>query len=70
VTGGLEGDERIVEALRLPVSLAFAPTSGVPGDSVDELVMPDILRALVGITAARARSADKRKADGVVVRFV
>ena len=31
-------------------------SAGVPGDAVDELVMSDILRALVGITAARARA--------------
>jgi hypothetical protein len=55
-----KGDQRSVQALRLPVGLALAPASGMPGDSVNELVMSDILRALICITSARARSTDER----------
>ena len=56
--------------MRLPVCLALSPASSVPGDSVNEFVMPDILRALVGITAARARGSNECEPDGVVVRLI
>src|SRR6202047_1218228 len=67
---GLKGDKRIIQALALPVSLGMAPVPGVTGDAVNELVMSDILRTLVCITTARARSSDQRQPDGVVVRLV
>src|ERR1700731_1045924 len=66
----LKGDERIIQALALPVSFGMAPVPGVTGDAVNELVMSDILRTLVRITTARARSSDQRQPDGVVVRLV
>ena len=68
--GSFKSDERIVQALRLPVGLALAPVGGVPGDSVDELVMSNILRALVGVSAARAGRANQGEPNGVVVRLV
>ena len=70
MSGGLESDERIVQALRLPVRLTLPPACSVPSDTVDELVMSDILRALIWITAARSGSADQREPDGVVVRLI
>src|SRR5258708_27835188 len=48
----------------------MAPVPGVTGDAVNELMVSDILRTLVRITAARARSSDQRQPDGVVVRLV
>src|ERR1700691_728600 len=70
VPGDLKRDQRIVQPLRLPVGLALAPADSVPGDSVNEFVVPDILRALVGITAARARSSNQREPDSIVTRLV
>ena len=67
---GLEGDERVIQALPLPVGLGLPPAGGVTSDSVNELVMPDVLRGLVGITAPRSWCADERQANGVVVRLV
>ncbi len=54
---GFEGDQRIVQALRLPVGPGLAPVGGMSGDAVDELVVSEILRALVGVAAARARAS-------------
>src|SRR5271166_1005140 len=66
----LECDQRIVQPLRLPVGLRFAPTSRVSGNSVKELVMSNILRPLVRVTAARSRRADQRQANRMVVRLI
>src|SRR5216684_8515664 len=52
-----EGDQRIIQALRLPVGLALPPAGGVPSDSIDEFVMSDILRSLISVAAPRARRA-------------
>ena len=67
---GFEGNQRIVQALRLPVGLAGAPVAVVPRESEEDVVVADVLRSLIVISAARARSADQREADGVVVRLV
>src|ERR1700730_1154807 len=68
--GSFKGDERIVQTLRLPVGLALPPAGGMPGESVNKLVMSNILRTLVGVSTARSRRADQSQANGVVVRFV
>src|SRR3979411_76493 len=66
----LKGDERIIQALALPVGFGMAPVRGVTGDAVNELMVSDILRTLVLVSAARARSSDQRQPDGVVGRLV
>src|SRR5690348_1417236 len=66
----LEGNQRIVQALRLPIGLAGAPVSIVTGESENDVVVTEVLRALIVISPARARSANQREADGVVVRLI
>src|SRR6185312_13998295 len=66
----LEGNQRIVQALRLPIGLPGAPVAIVSRDSEEDVVMADVLRPLIVRAAARARSANEREADGVVVRLV
>jgi len=70
VLGCLKSDERSIQSLPLPVRLAVAPTRGVSGNTVNEFVMSYILRALVGIPAARARRANQRQSNGMVVWFI
>src|ERR1035441_7665728 len=65
-----EGDERIVQALRLPVGPGVAPAGGVPRDAVDELMVSEVLGALVRIAAPRAGSPNQRQPDGMIVRLV
>ena len=68
--GRLKRDEWIIEALRLPVGLALSPVAVMPSDSKYEFVMADILRALIRVAAASARSANQREANSVIVWFV
>src|SRR5271163_4814817 len=70
MTGSFKGDQRIIQALRLPVSLALPPITVVANNPINKFVMSDVLRALVGIPAARARRADQRKANRMIVWFV
>ena len=51
---GLEGNQRSIQPLRLPVGLRIAPSANVSGDSINELMVPKILRRLVWITAVHA----------------
>ena len=66
----LERNERIIQALSLPVRGSVPPVGSMTGDTVDEFVMSQVLRTLVGITARGARSADQCQADRVVIRLV
>src|SRR2546426_133754 len=70
----LKGDERLIEAQRLPVALLLPPIAGVAGQTIDEAVMSPILRSLVAVRAAvalaQARRVDERQAQRVVVGLV
>src|ERR1035441_565264 len=68
--GGLERDERLVEAIGLPIGVAIVPRAGVAGDAERKFVVAPVLVGLVGVTGVDARGAHKRKADGVVIGFV
>src|SRR5580658_5599976 len=70
MAGCLKSDQWIVHALRLPVSLRLTPITCVANNPINKFVMSDVLRALVGIAAARPRCADKGEPDGVIVRLV
>src|SRR2546430_5294888 len=61
--GGFEGNQRGVQPLPLPIGLPVAPTPGVAGDAVHKFVVPEVLRALVVISAGRAWSPNEREAD-------
>src|SRR5271157_1407410 len=67
---GFEGNERLVETVGLPIGLALAPISRVSGQAVYELVMTQILRALVVIASAGAGCADQGEAKRVVIGLV
>src|SRR5882672_8334660 len=67
---GFEGKKRIIQPLTLPVSPRLPPTGGVTSDAINELVVPDILRALVRILAMGGWSPDQGQADTVIVRLV
>src|SRR5271165_3107463 len=66
----LKCNQWIVEALRLPVGLRFAPASRMSCDPVDELVMTNILRPLICISAASSGRSDQRQSNCMVVWFV
>src|SRR5690349_11066269 len=66
----LEGNQRIIQTLRLPIGLTGAPVAIVTSQSEDDIVMAEVLRALIVISPARAGSANEGEADGVVVRFI
>src|SRR5208282_6637736 len=66
----LKCGQRVVQALRLPVGLRFAPARRVSCDPVDELVMTKILRPLVCISAASSGSSDQRQSNRIVIRLV
>src|SRR5580693_1777698 len=68
--GALESDERLIEAIGLPIGFTFAPVAIVSGDAENKFVMAEILTALIGIAAFYAGSADQREAQSVVGRFV
>src|ERR1700758_435202 len=48
----------------------MAPIGAVSGNSVNEFMVADILRGLIGVAPGDAGSADQREADGVVGRLV
>jgi len=50
-----EGNQRIVQTLRLPVGLALTPAARVPGNAINKFVMSNILRTLVRVSAVGAR---------------
>src|SRR5437660_12251667 len=68
--GGFEGNQRGVQPLPLPIGLPVAPTPGVAGDAVHKFVVPEVLRAVVVISAGRAWSSNEREADSVSIRLI
>ena len=50
-----ESDQRRIQALSLPVGLPVAPTASVSGYAVDKLMVPNVLGALVMISASCSR---------------
>src|SRR3954454_9915084 len=54
----------------LPIGLRIPPSGGMAGNAIGEFVMAEILRPLVGISAANAGGANQSQADGVIVRLV
>src|ERR1700685_3186711 len=66
----LESDERLIEAIGLPIGFTFAPITVVSGDAENKFVMTEILTALIGISAFYAGRADEREAQSVVGGFV
>src|SRR6185436_11799047 len=50
----LKGDERLIEAQRLPAALLLPPIARVAGQTIDEAVVSPILRGLVAVRAAVA----------------
>src|ERR1035441_1579436 len=65
-----KGDERRVQPLPLPVGSSLTPATGVPGDAVNEFVMPDILSGLIRVPAADTGGPDQSQPDCVVVGLV
>ncbi len=68
--GCLEGDQRSVESLRLPIGLAITPIVGVTGKAVGELVVADVLRGFIGVASGDAGRAQKGEAQGVIVGLI
>src|ERR1700733_8881567 len=68
--GALESDERLIEAIGLPIGFAFAPVAIVPGNAENKFVMAEILTALIGISAFYAGSADESETQSIVRGFV
>ena len=66
----LEWYKRLVQPVGLPVRLSFAPVARVSRNAKDELVVSQILGALVGISAASSRRAHQGKPQGVVIGFI
>src|ERR1700722_5546016 len=65
----LEGDQWIVQSMSLPIA-PLTPVAAMASNAVDEFVVSEILRALVGITAASAGRPNQSQPDGVVIRLV
>src|SRR5262249_16604175 len=59
-----------MEGIGLPVGLRLTPVTGVSGEAERNLMMTNVLRALIRITAAGARRADERETNRLVIRFV
>ena len=55
----LKCDQWIVQAIGLPVSLSGSPIVGVAGKSKDNVVVTDVLRALIMISAAGSGGSDQ-----------
>src|ERR1039458_3076977 len=68
--GRLEGNERLVKAVGLPIGFAVVPRAGMAGDAESEFVVAPVLVGLIGVTGVDARRAHQRKADGVVIGFI
>src|SRR5260370_30918920 len=68
----LKSDERLIQALRLPISLLFAPVAPMRGEAIHEFMMTQVLRRLIAVTCTwtEARRAHQRQANRSVVRFV
>src|SRR5436853_2754139 len=70
----LEGDQRLIKALRLPIGLLLTPVARVTSQTIHQFVMTPVLRGLVGVAPSiaftDARCADESQVDGFVVRFI
>ena len=66
----LEWYKRLVQPVGLPVRLSFAPVARVSRNAKDELVVSQILGALVGISATSPRRAHQGKPQGVVIGLI
>src|ERR1039458_6095476 len=67
---GFERDQRIVQALRLPVCLTLPPVFEMSGDAIDEFMMTKILSALVRITSACPGRSNQRQSNRMIVRLI
>src|SRR5260370_19664048 len=70
----LKCNQRLIEAISLPVSLRLLPITGMASKTKDEIVVSPILRGLIAVAPAVAfaqtRSVDQRETQRVVVRFI
>ena len=66
----LEGYEGSVEPVRLPIGLPGAPIAAVSRDPEQDVMMPQVLRSLVGIATAGSRGSHQRQTQRTVVRLV
>src|SRR6185295_10980979 len=66
----LKRDQRLIEAICLPVRSVFAPIAGMTGNTKPDFVSADILRALIGVTAARPGRTNECQPDRSIIRLV
>src|SRR5215204_5238302 len=68
----LKSDQRLIETLRLPVSLLPTPITGMRSEAVNKLVPPPILCRLVSVTGSwpNPGSAQQGQAKCFIVRLV
>src|SRR5713101_4226737 len=65
-------DQRLIQTLRLPVSLLCSPVARMRGEAIHKLMVTQVLRGLIAVTRAWAetRRAHERKPQGVIIGFV
>ena len=68
--GTLKSDQRLIEAIGLPVGLRVTPIPRVSRQAEDDFVAAKVLGALIRKTAARSGRADKSQTNRLVVRLV
>ena len=56
----LECDQRVIEAIGLPIGLSSSPIVCVAGEAEENVMMTDVLRALIVITASRSGCSNQR----------
>src|SRR5438552_674170 len=70
----LEGNQRLIETLRLPIGLLLPPVARMTSQTIDQFVMAPVLRGLIGVRSSVAFTdagrADESEVDGFVVRFI
>src|SRR5439155_13298829 len=66
----LKSNQRLIESIRLPVGLRLTPIACVTRESEQNFMAANVLSALICITTARSRCAEKRQADRLIIRFI
>src|SRR5437763_3713370 len=70
MSGTLKSDQRLIQPVSLPIRLRLPPIIRVTGEPKKNLVMANVLRALISVTAARARRANECHSQCLIVRLV
>src|SRR5579884_1857608 len=66
----VEGKQRRIQPVSLPIGVALAPIAFVRGQPKNDFMVADVLRALVLVSAASSRRANQSEANSVIAWLI